>query len=129
MKITIRGHCYSLKNHRPIFNAGKGGRPFLGKSATLRTYQRAATESLRAAWSPRPPIEGKVQVALVYYYAGKEPDALGFAETIFDCLQAAGIVTDDAQLVPSGCPAISRIHVGTAEQRVEVELVGDGLHG
>lgn len=121
MKLTIAGHCYSKKNSRPIFRTGSG-RPFLGKSSQLRRYERGANILLRSAWGPRPPLQGRIEVKLTFYYAGREPDALGPAETVFDALQAAGIVTDDVQLVPSGLPAIARVHVGRAEERVEIEL-------
>lgn len=120
MRLVITGHCYSLKNHRPIFK-GKGGCSFLGKSKALREYEERALVELLAQWRPRPPLRGPVRVSLRYYYRGKKPDALGFAETVFDALQEAAVVDDDVQLVPWGVPAIARIHAASEEEeRVEI---------
>lgn len=113
----IPGHCYSLKNHRPIHRAG--GRPFLGKSPALRAYQEKAALILRAAWAGRAPLQGEVKIRMSVHYAGPRPDALGPAETIFDCLQAAGVVQDDVQLVPV---EITRVHCSRDQESVTVVL-------
>jgi hypothetical protein len=121
IRLNIPGHCYSKKNSRNIFQTADG-RMFPGKSKQLSGYEKRSAAALRAAWN-RPPLAGDVYISLAYGYAGPRPDALGFAETVFDVIQAAGIVANDAQLVPAGLPeAISRRHVATGEQMVTVLL-------
>lgn len=121
--LVVRGHCYSKKNSRPIFK--RGSRLFPGKSEQLERYERTAAVDLRRQWGIRRTLKGSAFVRLTYYYRGQTPDALGFAETIFDAIEAAGIVEDDVQLVPVGSPAISRIHaVHKDGERVEIEIEG-----
>ncbi|KAF0156254.1 MAG: hypothetical protein FD189_1059 [Elusimicrobia bacterium] len=128
MRLVILGHCPSKKNSRDIFRNRRTGRMFPGKSDALRTYEEKAALLFRQAWGARLPLVGDVKIRAVYHYAGKRPDALGFMETIFDAIQAAGIVADDVQLVPSGMPAIRRIHCVKAQERVEVELATGVSH-
>lgn len=113
---TVAGHCYSLKNHRPIYRAG--GRAFIGKSKALAQYQRRAALELMHQHA-QAPIDRLVFAGVKIYYAGPEPDALGPTETIFDCMQAGGVVVDDRLIVPRG---IVRIRVPRAEERFEVYL-------
>ena len=136
-ELSIQGHCPSKKNSRPIYR--KGGKPFLGKGDKLREYEEHAVIQLRAQWKHEP-IDHDVLCALrIYYYAakalGKRPDAFGPAETVYDVLEAAGVVTNDVHLVPGGAigvadfstlihRAIDRIPVrDRKEQRVEITLV------
>lgn len=122
MILTIPGHCYSLKTSRTIFRNKATGRMFPGKRKKLENYERQAVLFLRQAWGRRPPLAGTVLVSMVIYYSGPEPDAFGPAETVFDCLQKAEVVENDRQLVPSGTPAIARVHVCRAMERVEITL-------
>jgi hypothetical protein len=108
MILTIPGHCYSLKNHRPIMRRGRRGKPFLGKSIALKRYQARAVAALKDAWEPFETITAPVGISIELHYCGQAPDALGPAETIFDCLQLAGVVEDDVLLHPL---AIRRTHV------------------
>ena len=123
MILTIPGHCYSKKNHRPIRRNRRTGKRFLGKSDELTGYESLAVVLVRAQWSPRPPIETEVRVALRVWWWRAHPDALGPAETVYDILEHAGVVRNDRLIVPWGTPAIERIKVSSpAEERVEVEL-------
>jgi len=148
-KMTIPGHCYPLKTHRPIQplrTGGKGSRwmfqfkskaglkwagcrPSLGKTDKLRDYQERAVYEIMRQWAApgggrMAPLEGKVGITITIYYSGQQPDAFGPSETIFDILQDAKVVRDDVQLVPCGTPAISRVHCKKAVEHVEI-LVWD----
>ena len=125
MRFTIHGHCPSKKNHRPIYRTGGTGKPFLGKSDMLRRYEQQARVQLMIqcrANGLRSPLSGDVRCRLVVYYAGPRPDAFGPAETIYDLLEEGQIVENDRQLIPWGEPAVERVHVSRARERVEVYL-------
>lgn len=122
MNIVIPGHCYSLKTSRTIFRSPRG-RLFPGKSTKLKTYQEKAEFLMRLAWGKKTTLTDEfVGVTLRFYYSGPTPDALGPAETIFDCLQNAGVVENDRQLTPAGYPAILRFRVPKKQERVEIEI-------
>jgi Holliday junction resolvase RusA-like endonuclease len=130
MKLIIHGHCLSKKNHRPIFR-NPNGKPFLGKSKKLKIYERQAEAQLRAQrrlHGIQDPLQGDVACRLVVYYSGRRPDAFGPAETIYDLLEAAGVVEDDGQLVPWGEPAIELVHTVRLQERVEVFLSKEAPH-
>lgn len=113
--LQLSGHVVSKKNHREIQRAGRGGRPFIGKSAQLRSYEAAAEYELRSQWKFAT-LTGPVKVQLVVYWYRAHPDALGPAETLYDALEHAEIVKNDRQLVPAGDPAIARVKVKGPEQ-------------
>jgi hypothetical protein len=130
ISLSIPGHCYPLKTHRPIrvVRSRQTGRliPIVGKSSALRAYEKRATLLLKQQWAGRPPLEGRVPIRLHVMFAGPEPDALGPAETVFDLLQAAGVVGNDRQLVPCGCAdhlaAVVRTRVPRKDEGVEITL-------
>ena len=117
--LTVKGHCYSKKNHRPIFRAGRRGRPFLGKTNTLKQYENVALLQIKAQWGSWPALSSWVEVVLVIRFAGPTPDAFGPSETIFDCLQAAGVVKNDSLLCPQ---AVIRERVKKGQEEVEIRL-------
>ena len=164
-ELSIQGHCPPKKTSMPIwrernsdsttgdfpqgravsakeFRAGvehKQGKPSIGKRTVVSDYETSAVIQLRAQWKGKP-IDHDVLCSLcVYYYArkglGRRPDAFGPAETVYDVLEAAGVVTNDVHIVPGGTigvadfstlihRAIDRIPVrDRKEERVEITLV------
>ena len=123
---TIPGHVYSLKNHRPIFINRRTGKRFTGKSKQLAEYQAHAVRAL--TWQAKCngfPIglAERVLCRIDVLYRGKEPDAFGPAETLYDAIQQAGLVIDDVFLVPWGKPAVSRTHVTSrSEEKAIITL-------
>jgi Holliday junction resolvase RusA-like endonuclease len=113
--LRLSGHVVSKKNSREIHRAGRGGKPFIGKSAGLRAYEASAEYELRRQWN-FPTLTGPVKVQLIVGWWRNHPDALGPAETLYDALEHAEVVNNDRQLVPWGEPAIARVHVSCPEE-------------
>ncbi len=142
-KLTITGHCYSLKTSQEIHRRGgrmvntikdgklarkmKGGRPSIGKRKNLKKYMETAILELKARWSPRETIKTQALIEMVVFFAGPEPDSWGPAETVSDLLEAAGVIENDRLLTPAGSPAIKRIRVPKCDERVELKLFVDGI--
>ena len=139
-KLTIEGRCYSKKNSRDIHTITEGGgRPILGmengrlvtkkpktrsypgKGEKLKNYEAHATAQARLQWDG-PPLEGPVRITLRIFFSGPTPDAFGPSETVFDVLEAAGVVKNDRQFVVWGMPAIDPIRVTPGTERVEIDL-------
>ena len=102
-QITLPGRVIPKKNHRPTFVNQKTGRKFPGKSGNLQAYEDMAIIRLRTAWRGRQPIQGQLWVECHHYQkdARWEPDLLGWQETLWDCLQAAGVIKNDRQIESS----------------------------
>jgi Holliday junction resolvase RusA-like endonuclease len=122
-QFTIPGHCYSLKNSRQIEGRRKDrkrkGKFILGKTKRLSTYMDKAVLLFRSGHEGKP-WRGPVGIKIEVFYRGPRPDELGPAETLFDCLERAGVVQSDGQLHLYGDPAIKRIHAKPGEARVRV---------
>ncbi len=93
---TVPGRVVVKKNSRPIWRL-PNGRSKLGKSKRLQAYEEQAIARLRAAWAGKAPLTGQLWVECHAYQhdARWEPDLLGWQETLWDCLQAAGVIAND----------------------------------
>lgn len=123
--LKIPGHCPSKKNHYRVVPCRKA--PFTGafrlvKDDMVTTYEKKAILLLRSQWSG-PPLAELTDIDIKVDFYGNEPDDVGVAETIYDALQAAGVVANDRLLRLCGNPAIGRHKVPRrAEEGVEITL-------
>jgi hypothetical protein len=124
--LKIPGHCPSKKNHYRTTFRDKRGRPLpyarLTKDDMVKTYEYKAVLLLRSQWGG-PPLAERVRVHIYVDYFRNEPDDVGVAETVYDALQAAGVVAHDRLLCLWGEPAIYRHKVaGRADEGVAITL-------
>ena len=69
------------------------------KREGAREWQTAAAIVLRAAWRPRPRIEGPARVSIVLRTKDRRRwDVDNRAKAVLDAIQDAGILRDDAQV-------------------------------
>lgn len=110
-ELVIQGHCPSKKTSQAILMNKATGKRFISKPQRARDYEEPAVAQLHDQWKVhgrrRPALCHDVLCSLkVYYYAakglGRRADAHGPGETIYDVLQAAGVITNDVHLVPGG---------------------------
>jgi len=97
LRLTIPGNPVIKKNHRPIFINPRTGRPFPGKSDSLRDWEREAVTALK---EQSPALELAIPlVATFLIFRKQSPEAPGdqsnYYEAPQDALQAAGIIQDD----------------------------------
>jgi hypothetical protein len=88
----------------------------------VTTYENKAILLLRSQWSG-PPLAERVRICIDVDFYKNEPDDVGVAETIYDALQAAGVVVNDRLLCLAGDPAIGRHKVPRrADEGVNIAL-------
>lgn len=101
-RLVVRGPPAVLKNSKQIVTL-PGRRPILVSSRQAKAYQKTATEQLRAQWSSvfcEPvPREVEVSAAFVAYLpTRRRTDLSNLYQGPEDAMQAAGVLTDDAQI-------------------------------
>lgn len=102
-RFVIPRRPLSKKNHRPIFRNARTGRSFLGKSPELRAYEAHCISHLSLTWRRRGALTCRLWVESHAYFENRvgEPDLLGWQETLWDCLEAAGVIANDKQVESS----------------------------
>lgn len=123
--LRIPGHCPSKKNHYRVVPCRKfpvTGAYRLAKDDAVTTYEKKAILLLRSQWSG-PPLAELTDIGIAVDFYRNEPDDVGVAETIYDALQAAGVVANDRLLRLCGNPAIRRHKVPRrADEGVAIAL-------
>lgn len=116
VRIVLEGAPRTKKNSSRIVRMGRRAR--LLPSAAFRAYQEACLWQLRD-WSARPPIDGWVGCAAIFYRDRDVGDLNNYTAALADILEKAGVLVND-RLIRSWDG--SRVDKDPARPRVEVLL-------
>jgi Holliday junction resolvase RusA-like endonuclease len=110
-RLRVQSHVIK-KNRREIMLNRRTGRRFLGKSKELLSSEKILTDALfvlARQMSLKTPITQDVHVVFKFYFSdfytkeGKRrknlPDLTNLIQLPEDCLQSAGIIENDSQIV------------------------------
>jgi len=109
--ISVERH-FTKKNSRPIFR-GKGGKPFLGKDPTFSKAETSMVSYLRTQapdFGITEPLECDLWAVFFFHFdnyyvkdGSRRSKRVGDLSNLYqmpeDCLQRAGIIKDDSQIV------------------------------
>jgi len=78
------------------------------------------TETLKRQWKGKGPVIDHLHIHTEITKPGKYPDDIGMLETVYDCLQAAGVVRNDNQFsswsgwskIDPNLPECIKVHLG-----------------
>jgi Holliday junction resolvase RusA-like endonuclease len=129
MKFVVTGDPVTKKNSSRIFQAGRGGRPFVAKSKAAARWETRAIRQLRKQRGlypsgiplTVPPERAPLNLAAKIYVDDRRPagDMLNFLAAIADALQRAFVIENDRQILRlDGCEML----VDRENPRVEIEL-------
>jgi Holliday junction resolvase RusA-like endonuclease len=98
-RLTVQTDPKGKKNtHKPFVNSATG-KLFIGNDKLTKAHQKAVASVLRYQWRKRPALRCLVAVEIVYYRSERRGDLSNFDSMYHDCLQEAGVLHNDAQIV------------------------------
>lgn len=113
MKLTVLGALKSKANSRRMVRSGN--RTLFIKSKGAMEFVEGAEWQLRAQYKGEP-IESNIKLDLDIYYPNNRSDLS--PELFFDCLQRAGVIKNDKQIMEYSCRKL----LDKNKPRVECEL-------
>jgi len=82
----------------PKKNRYRIGKKRLWHRPEIAAAINACTEEFRHKWSGRPPILDPVHAHVTIHKRKKLPDSINILETLYDCLEKAGVILNDSQI-------------------------------
>ena len=98
MKLTVLGALKSKANSRRMVRSGN--RTLFIKSKGAMEFVEGAEWQLKVQYKGQP-IESQVKLKLDIYYPNNRSDLS--PELFFDCLQSAGVLKNDRQIIEYSC--------------------------
>lgn len=127
----------SKKNNRPIF--GRGEKKWIGKSDRLKKAEAFLTLIFKSvvARSSTAPLKGDIHATFRFYFkdyftkdghrSKRLPDLSNLIQLPEDCLQTAGVIENDTDIV--SLDGSGRFPGDDNRLEIELRVINDGLFG